>query len=77
MHGEEYNSHSPVDLPYLAGGFNPVEQRHRDIGDDDIGPQHPGSGNQGASVHHFAYNLEVRLQNAAQAFEHNRVVVSQ
>src|SRR5260370_36554175 len=77
MHAEEDDLDLRVGLPDLTGGLDPVEQRHGHVGDDQIGLELLGGFHHGASIRHYAYDLEIMLQDTTQAFGDDRMVIGQ
>jgi hypothetical protein len=60
--GEDQNPRPLIDIgDDPAGGFEPVEVRHADIHEDDIGDVPPGGLDRPAAVTRFADHLDVRL----------------
>src|SRR5579885_3803114 len=74
MHREKDDLDLWIDLANLTRRFNPVQQRHRNIYDDDIGTQPGDGGNQRTPVRHLADNGEAGGEDAAHAFDHESVI---
>src|SRR5262245_34460416 len=65
----------PVDE--LSGGFEPVQARHADVHENDVGPERPGGFDCLESVGRLAddFDLSIRLEDLAKACADERLVV--
>ena len=63
--------------PDLIAGIQPVEKRHGDVGDHEVGLE-PGDGlDEGSPVTNRLHHFEFSLQEVLQGFGHQGVVVGQ
>jgi hypothetical protein len=77
MHREKDDLRVGVTLADLSSGINAIEQRHRNVSNDEVGLDLLGCTKQGTPIIHNTHDLEVwAIQNAAEPFDNNVVVVS-
>ena len=62
VHRQEDDAGVRKSLLDLARGVDAVQQRHRDVDDDDVRSQAVGSGEQGAAVGHHSHDVAVVVQ---------------
>ena len=60
MHGQEHDAHVGHFLAQERQGLDAIEARHRDIGDDDIGPQAVGGVDHRGAVIDNIHQVELR-----------------
>ena len=69
--------HDTPALADLGDGVDAVERGHADVGDDRVGPESQGGLDQFPAVGDDPHQLEFRLQQAANTFGQNPVVVGE
>ena len=77
MHRDKYQLHAGQAFLDLGRGVDAVQQRHRDVHDNQIRCQAQRRFHQGPPVRHGSDDLVMRCENRTDAFQHQGVVVSQ
>ncbi len=77
MDGEKNHFGLRIAHSQLLGRFNPVDQRHRNVGHDDIGMQAVRLGEQVPAIRDRSHHVELRLQQGAYTLANGGVIVSQ
>ena len=75
MHREKDNAHIGIEFPDLFERFDAIQDRHRDVGHNDIGLQRFGGFNHGAAVLHRADQIEFGNEQAFQSFRKHPMIV--
>src|SRR5262245_2330377 len=69
VYGHKHDARSGISSQNHAGSRDTVEAGHGDVGDDDIGGEGFGQGNERVAVSDSTDHLELRLQQRSQVFE--------
>ena len=77
VHRQEHQLHVPRPLLDLTSGLEAVQQRHRDVEDDDVGLELLGGGDEGPSVGDLTDDVALGRQQLLERAEQQRVIVGQ
>jgi len=75
VHGEEYDLRLATFLPQLGDGFESIQLRHGDVGDNDVRDQSFGRFHEFPTILDNSDEFVLEAEDAAKSFHHDAMVV--